>query len=183
MTWRLYALTSGGAVLVTALAAFVAPLERTRVEPPAAVPQAVDRSGVVVDLGAQADRLKTKLAEVNAYRHPARNAFRFGMPPARVVEPSAPPVNNIPVLDVAPVRRPPYGLAGMATSVVNGVTQRTAILSSLQGVSLVKEGDVLETGYRVMSIGDDAVILESTSDGAQTTLRLSSSDLPPGARP
>jgi hypothetical protein len=50
-------------------------------------------------------------------------------------------------------------------------------------VSLVKEGDVLETGYRVMSIGDDAVILESTSDGTQTTLRLSSSDAPPGARP
>ena len=183
MTWRLYALTSGGAVLVTALAAFVAPHEPTRVEPPAVVPQAVDRSGAVVDLGDQADRLKIKLAEVGTYQHPARDAFRFGMPPARVVEPSAPAVTNIPIADAAPVRKPPYGLAGMATSVVDGVTQRTAILSSLQGVSLVKEGDVLETGYRVMSIGDDAVILESTSDGTETTLRLSSSDAPPGARP
>jgi hypothetical protein len=64
----------------------------------------------------------------------------------------------------------------MATSVVDGATQRTAILSSLQGVSLVKEGDELDTGYRVLSIGDDAVTLESTSDGAQTTIRLSSAD-------
>ncbi len=178
---KLYALTSGGAVLVTALAAaFVAPLERTRVEPPAVVPQAVDRSGAVVDLGAQADRLKTKLAEVSAYRHPARDAFRFGPPPARVVEPSAAATNNIPPPEVAPpLRRPPYGLAGIATSVVDGVTERTAILSSLQGVSLVKEGDMLDAGYGVTSIGDDAVILESTSDGTQTTLRLSSSDASP----
>jgi hypothetical protein len=64
----------------------------------------------------------------------------------------------------------------MATSVEEGVTQRTAILSSLQGVSLVKEGDVLDAGYRVMSIGEDDVTLESTSDGTQTTLHLSNSD-------
>jgi hypothetical protein len=64
----------------------------------------------------------------------------------------------------------------MAASVADGVTQRTAIISSLQGVSLVKEGDVLDAGYRVMSIGDDAVTLESTTDGTQTTLRLSNSD-------
>jgi hypothetical protein len=63
----------------------------------------------------------------------------------------------------------------MAMSMENGVAQRTAILSSLQGVSLVKEGDVLTTGYRVLAIADDAVTLESTTDGTQTTLRL-----PPG---
>jgi len=45
----------------------------------------------------------------------------------------------------------------------------------LQGVSLVKEGETLETGYRVMSITDDSVTLES-SDGIQTTLRLSNTD-------
>jgi hypothetical protein len=62
----------------------------------------------------------------------------------------------------------------MAVSMENGDAQRTAILSSLQGVSLVKEGDVLATGYRVLSIADDAVTLESTNDGTQTTLRLPS---------
>jgi hypothetical protein len=39
-------------------------------------------------------------------------------------------------------------------------------------VSLVKEGDTLDAGYRVLSITDDAVTLESTNDGTQTTLRL-----------
>jgi hypothetical protein len=63
----------------------------------------------------------------------------------------------------------------MATTTENGVPHRTAILSSLQGVALVKEGETLDTGYRVVSITEDAVILEST-DGTQTTLRLSNAD-------
>lgn len=173
MTWRLYALTSGGAVLVTALATYVAPTGRTPITP-AAVPQAVDRSGAVVDLGVQADRLKTKLSEVTAYREPARNAFRFGAAPRRTEEAPASPGNAAPVA-TAPAR-PPYGLAGMATTIEDGVPQRTAILSSLQGVSLVKEGDTLETGYRVLSVGEDFVILESLGDSTQTTLRMSNSD-------
>ena len=61
----------------------------------------------------------------------------------------------------------------MAITVENGVSQRTAILSSLQGVALVKEGDELDAGYRVVTITDETVTLESTGDGAQTTLRLS----------
>jgi hypothetical protein len=66
----------------------------------------------------------------------------------------------------------------MATTVVDGAPQRTAILSSLQGVSLVKEGETLDTGYRVVSITEDAVILESTTNQTQTTLRLSNTDQP-----
>jgi hypothetical protein len=64
----------------------------------------------------------------------------------------------------------------MATTTENGVTHRTAILSSLQGVSLVKEGETLDTGYRVVSIGEDSVVLESVNDGTHTTLRLSNAD-------
>ena len=173
MTWRLYALTSGGAVVVTALATLVSPVER-RSSTPALTPQALDKAGTVVDLGAQADRLRARLAEVTAYRQPARDAFRFGPPPRRVEEPPGPLALEAPPAVVAPAR-PPYGLAGMATTTENGAAQRTAILSSLQGVSLVKEGDTLETGYRVMSIADDSVTLES-SDGTQTTLRLSNTD-------
>ena len=63
----------------------------------------------------------------------------------------------------------------MATTTVDGVVQRTAILSSLQGVTLVKEGETLDTGYRVISITEESVTLEST-DGTQTTLRLSNTD-------
>jgi hypothetical protein len=146
----------------------VSPPEQTPAVP-ATVPQAVDRSGAVVDLGAQADRLKAKLAEVTAYREPSRNVFRFGSPP-RLAEPPAPVMNEATV--VIPPSRLRYGLAGMATTVEDGIPQRTAILSSQDGVALVKEGETLDTRYRVVSIGEDMVILESTSDGTQTTLRL-----------
>ena len=169
MTWRLYALTSGGAVVVTALAALVRPVPAPNL--PTAVPQAVDRTGAVVDLSVQADRLRSKLSEVGAYRQPVRDAFRFGATPHRAIAPPTAVVSQASPV-VAPVR-PPYALSGMATTAENGVAQRTAILSSLQGVSLVKEGEVLEAGYRVVSIDDESVILESTSDGTQTTLRLS----------
>ena len=173
MTWKLYALTSGGAVLVTALATLVSPGER-RSNSPVIEAQAVDRAAAV-DLGAQADRLKARLAEVTAYRQPARDAFQFGLPPRRAeATPSASTIEAPPAV-VAPVR-PPYGFAGLATSTENGVTVRTAILSSLQGVSLVKEGETLDTGYRVTSITDDAVTLESTTDSTQTTLHLSNAD-------
>jgi hypothetical protein len=173
MTWRLYALTSGGAVVVTALATLVSPGER-RSSSPATEPQALNRSGAVIDLGAQADRLRARLAEVTAYRQPARDAFQFGAPPRRDVESAKPLTLEAPPV-VAPVR-PPYGLSGMATTVEDGVEQRTAILSSLQGVLLVKEGETLEAGYRVMSITEDAVTLESTADGTQTTLHLSNAN-------
>jgi hypothetical protein len=168
MTWKLYALTSGGA-LMAALATLVSPAEQTP-GGAAAVPQALDRSGAVVDLGVQADRLKAKLSEVTAYREPARNAFRFGSA-RRVADAPPAPVNEAPAVIAPP--GPPYRLAGMATSLEDGIPQRTAILSSLQGVSLVKEGEALETGYRVVSIGEETVTLESPSDGTQTTLRLS----------
>jgi hypothetical protein len=169
MNWKLSALTSGGAVVMAALATLVSPVQQPS-SAPATVPQALDRSGAVVDLGAQADRLKAKLSDVTAYREPARNVFRFGSA-RRATDAPPPPVNEAPGVIAPP--RPPYGLAGMATSLEDGIPQRTAILSSLQGVSLVKEGDSLDTGYRVVSIGEDTVTLESTTDGTRTTLRLS----------
>jgi hypothetical protein len=171
MTWKLYAFTSGGAVIFAAVAAMVAPTERTD-STPVAIPQAVDQSGTVVDLGAQAERLRAKLAEVSTYRQPSRDAFRFGAGPRRVVESAPPAVTELPPI-ITP-SRPPYALAGMAITMEGGVAQRTAILSSLQGVSLVKEGDLLDAGYRVTTIADDTVTLESTSDGSQSTLRLTS---------
>ena len=175
MTWKLYALTSGGgAVVVTYLATLMAPVDRAPIVP-AAVPQAVDRSGAVVDLGAQADRLKLRLAEVSAYRSPARDAFRFAEPPRRVDVAPATVTSAPPAVETAPAR-PPYGLSGMAITIENGASQRTAILSSLQGVALVKEGDELDASYRVVTITDETVTLESMRDGAQTTLRLSNSN-------
>ena len=116
MSWKLYAFTSGGAVIFAAAAALVAPTPRTQ-SAPVATPQAVDSSGAVVDLGAQAERLRSKLAEVSTYRQPARDAFRFGAAPRRVVESVSPAVTEAPPVVITPPR-PPYALAGMAISVI-----------------------------------------------------------------
>jgi hypothetical protein len=165
-------------VLVTALATLVTPGERTP-NVPAAVPQAVDRSGTVVDLGVQANRLKAKLAEVPRYQEPARNAFHFGERQRRVPDPDIlPPAVNIAPPAVTAPPRPPYALAGMAATTENGAVTRTAIVSSLRGVSLVKEGDLLDGAYRVVSIAEETVTIESTADGTQTTIGLSHADEP-----
>ena len=75
----------------------------------------------------------------------------------------------------AAFRFPALVLSGIATDTVDGMTQRTAIVSSLGGVLLVREGDVIEGGYRVLTIGDDAMTIEATSDGTRTTLKLAGS--------
>jgi hypothetical protein len=176
MTWKLYAL-SGGAFLATYAMSLVAPLDRDRVAPPSAM-QVPGASQALVDLSAQAERLRVRIEDVTSYTEPTRNAFRFGTvpPPSRPFAP--PPVQAaeaIPPAVLAPPR-PPFALAGMATTVDAGVSSRTAILTSLAGVALVEEGDLVEGGYRVRAIADDAVTLESTRDGTVTTLRLSGSD-------
>jgi hypothetical protein len=66
----------------------------------------------------------------------------------------------------------------MAATTENGAVTRTAIVSSLRGVSLVKEGDLLDGAYRVVSIAEETVTIESTADGTQTTIGLSHADEP-----
>lgn len=141
-------------------------------EPPrtqASTPSAAESRGAVVDLTERADRLHAGMADVTPYQHPVRNAFQFRERPAPpvpatqprpIVPEAAPPV-------AAPVR-PPYSLFGVAAS----ATRQTAMLSSLQGVLLVGEGDALDGGYVIRSIGEDSVTIESTADGTVTTLRL-----------
>ena len=139
----------------------------------AAVPQeAVVEAGPVADLGEQADRLRAGVATATKYREPVRNAFRFGEIPRPVEPPAVPRALDAAPPVMAPPPPPPFALAGMASTVEGGAAQRTAILTSLRGVLLVKEGDVVEGGYRVVAIDDSTVTVESTRDGTRTTLRL-----------
>jgi hypothetical protein len=55
---------------------------------------------------------------------------------------------------------------------VNGEWTRTAIFSATNGVSLAHEGEMVAGRYRVISIGENAATLESTSDGSKVTLSL-----------
>ncbi|HXH25454.1 MAG TPA: hypothetical protein VNI78_09415, partial [Vicinamibacterales bacterium] len=66
----------------------------------------------------------------------------------------------------------PVRLSGLAADVVEGQTVRIAILTTARGVELVKEGETVSGGYRVRSIDDNAVELESIADGAILRLTL-----------
>lgn len=66
---------------------------------------------------------------------------------------------------------PSVTLTGIAEDRVNGALQRTAIFSSATGVALVREGETVGGDYRVVSIDQGSVTLETVSDGS--TLRLS----------
>jgi hypothetical protein len=108
-----------------------------------------------------------------AYAQPQRNPFRFGA--ARPIAgreadlPEAAPPAETFVSAVPPP--PPVSLAGIAEDQVEQRVERTAILSSPDGVLLVHEGDDVLGQYRVAKIESEAVELVKLADG--TTLRLS----------
>jgi hypothetical protein len=173
MTWKLYALGSGGAFAVTYLVSLTQPFGLVRTEP-TPQPAAATQSGAPVDLSATADRLRVRVAEATTHQAPVRNAFRFGEP--RPVPVARPPVAAEVAPPVVAPARAPYAMAGVATAVEAGQTVRTAILTSLAGVTLVKDGDMLDGAYRVVSVTDETVELESIGEGIRTTLRLADSN-------
>jgi hypothetical protein len=61
-------------------------------------------------------------------------------------------------------------LDGIATDVVDGQEQRTAILNTDSGVVLAKEGEQVAGQFRVAKIATDAVELVNVNDGS--TLRI-----------
>lgn len=171
MTWKLYVLAPVGA-----LAAYlVSPGSESTPD----ARNVFDVSAPMTDeiaIGQLADSLRVRVAEAVEFQDPARDPFRFGVAPAppeaeAPVQSSVEPVHPV----VAAPSRPPFGLAGIATDTRNGQTERTAILTSLQGVLLVREGATIDGGYRVVSIDDGAVVVEAMEDGTRTVIRLSGS--------
>jgi hypothetical protein len=63
-------------------------------------------------------------------------------------------------------------LSGIAQDTVEGRTVRTAIISTPDGVQLLKEGEMLAGQYKVAAIGADAVELVRVSDGSTVRLGL-----------
>jgi hypothetical protein len=117
------------------------------------------------DIEEQAARLQSRLRGEAVYRDPTRNPFRFTVrpliPPARVSGPPAAPVAALSRVDVVP-----FTLSGMATDLVEGQPQRTAILSTGADVVFAKQGDRVGT-YTVGRIDDTGVELI----GADGTVR------------
>jgi len=177
MTWKLYALVSAGAFVATYLVSgpgALTQLTHVRTQsPPPVVAKAVSTSNIESDIQQLADRLEARVRGEVTYHAPTRNPFAFGEPPrpaSRQV--IAPKVAE--TLPPPPVPLPPsVKLSGIAEDRVNGVLQRTAIFSSSTGVALAREGETVGGRYRVVSIDQDVVTLETVSDGSTIRLSLS----------
>ena len=171
MTWKAYATVSGATVLAGWLAS--APPSNAP-DAGASVPSqtAPRRATPSLDIEREAARLEARVRREVAYSQPQRNPFRFGAtgprgsPGIDIAEAASSAETFVP--EVPPP--PPVSLVGIAEDQVEQRVERTAILSSPDGVLLVHEGEDVLGQYRVVTIESDAVELVRHADG--TTLRL-----------
>ena len=129
---------------------------------------AVDAHGA--ELAAEVARLHDRLRPDATPKH-TRNLFAFAIQkprPAVVVAPPAPAPTEEPRPPVAPP--PPLKLVGVAEDAGPNGPERTAIISGLGQLFLVKEGENVTVRYRVAKVSADVVELADADDG--TTLRL-----------
>jgi Tfp pilus assembly protein PilP len=166
MTWKSYVLLSG----VPLIASYLVSTRTNPVEEPAATRRMeAARPAAAIDIEEQASRLQARIRAQAAYHEPSRNPFRFSerTESSRPASGFAPAAAAIEPLQLAPVRQPPMiSLVGVATDEVDGVAQRTAILSTPQGVLLVRAGDVVGVEYKVVTVEEGAVELINVADSS-----------------
>ena len=131
-------------------------------------PTALDRSSAI--LQSEISRLHERIGPTVTPSR-SRDLFRFNV---RAVERQAPsPHPSVEAVE-APVAppRPTFKLIGIAEDASEAGTMRTAILSGLGDVFLVKSGESFAGQYRVDQVSADAVQLTDTTTAASTTLVL-----------
>ena len=129
----------------------------------------LDRSAAVMQ--SEVAHLHDRLSPTAIPTH-ARDLFRFAGRPSRPqTQPEA--VAALAVEEPAPApARPSLQLIGVAEDESAEGTVRTAIVSGLGDLFLVKAGDTLGNQYRVDHVSTDAVQLTDTSTSVTTTLAL-----------
>lgn len=115
------------------------------------------------------DRLRRGLRAAQAKPVTRRNPFLFAAERTPPRAEPAPP-SYVPPVAVEPPA-PSMTLAGIGTSTTPEGIVRTAVISSRGQVWLVKPGDEVPGGLRVVSVGEDHVVLADAA-GVETTLRL-----------
>ena len=118
------------------------------------------------DIVREAERLHRGVAGSAPFQLPRRNPFRFGARPvAAAPEPAGIEPFPEPAEPIAPLP-PPVTLTAIATDAVDGIPQRTAVLSTPQGIVFANEGQVVgdfrvgaidDTGVELISVGDESV--------------------------
>jgi hypothetical protein len=173
MHWKSYAAVSGATVLAGWLASAPPSNAPAAVQAPAAQRQPPADAHAPTDIEMQAMRLQARLRAERAYAEPGRDPFRFAprRRPAAVEREQADDAAPALVADAVPPA-PMVSLSGIAEDLVDGRTQRTAVLSSPAGVLLVREGEQILGYYRVGRIEADAVELISLGDGTVSRLSL-----------
>jgi hypothetical protein len=123
-------------------------------------------------LASEIARLHDRLRPATIPRQPARNLFSYG---TSKVQPSvAPPATHPALSEVAPARPAPapLKLSGIAEDEMPDGVVRTAIISGLGQLFLVKEGDSFADRYRVLRVSSDVVELSDLVDGNVLRLAL-----------
>ncbi len=106
----------------------------------------------------------------------SRDLFHFASKPA--ARPAAAAIDTVHSVDAAPhvdepvVTKPVLQLIGVAEDTVADGAIRTAIVSGLGDVFLVKAGDTISGRYRVDQVSGDAVQLTDSTTSTTTTLTL-----------
>ena len=164
------ALICVGALLVAWLAA-AAGTHFTEDQPPAEIAIAVDVTPepLIADIQVQAEGLWERLSAAPLPRQPSRNPFEFASRSARPMEDL--PATGVAVPAVPQIPLVPMTLAGIAENQTSNGPDRTAVISGMGELFLVKPGDQVTPRFRVVAIHADAVELEDLE--AETTLHLS----------
>jgi hypothetical protein len=175
MTWKSTAVAGLATVTATWLASY-APVRRTA-QATAHAPSIEHTETAAAEIQREAARLHARLAQVGAYRDPARNPFRYRAaapaPAAARPQPSEPIalVEDVAAsTDAPPTLR--MTLSGIAEDIVGDATVRTAIISTPSDVLLVKVGETVGDQYRVENIAADAVELVRLDTGMPVRLSL-----------
>jgi hypothetical protein len=158
-----------GAALAAWLAAAATSGNRRNLDPASiVVPSPVDSRGA--GLASEIEQLHARLRPTTVPNQPGRNLFAFGLPKPRPAVPVARPTHPDDVGVEPP--RPPLRLSGLAEDATPSGTVRTAVISGLGQLFLVREGEDIVERYRVVRISSDVVELTDLSDGSTFRLAL-----------
>jgi hypothetical protein len=137
---------------------------------PSLKPTPLDRSSA--ELQAEVARLHARLAPTAIPSH-ARDLFHFsGRAPRNGSAAPAPAPAAVIAAAPVTVSRPSLTLIGIAEDASDEGTVRTAIVSGLGDVFLVKAGDTIAGRYRVEQVSGDAALVTDITTASQTTLAL-----------
>jgi hypothetical protein len=157
---------AGGALAAWLAAAATSGIRENRVPPTASVTPVETRGA---ELAAEIARLHDRLRPTATPQRPGRNLFQF-----TAAKPRPAPAAIPALTEAVPAPAPPapvlLKLSGVAEDPGPDGPVRTAIISGLGQLFLVKEGEMLGRQYRVAKISADVV--ELVKIDANTTLRL-----------